>query len=308
MSIRHAFTSTKPEGPDPTLVRADDWNADHVLDVAAPSGLTGAITPARFVGGTVAGAPVSGTFAAGDFVSSQDGKFYICTVASVGDSPGTWVAVSGGADLVQVAAGAGNVRIPGLSGSPDRLPASPSAYDDEFDTLAGWTTLGSLDAVDITVPSHCHLLKNTTGAGINGIFKAAPLAPFTVTAKLTDYRHALNYAGAGLLLTATSPGRAFSWGPAMINEASVQYQRFTSYSSRDNTTEGGYGVPDEIRYVRLVVTSSASVACQWSVDGLIWNTYATGVNTSLTIANVGLYLAGWSGTPSEAHFDWIRFS
>lgn len=59
----------------------------------APSGLTGATAASRYVGATAAGAPVSGTFSVGDFVISQTGTIYICTIAG---SPGTWAAPSGG--------------------------------------------------------------------------------------------------------------------------------------------------------------------------------------------------------------------
>lgn len=49
---------------------------------------TGATAAASFVGGTASGAPVTGTFAVGDFVIAQNGKVWICTVAG---TPGTWV-------------------------------------------------------------------------------------------------------------------------------------------------------------------------------------------------------------------------
>ncbi len=61
-----------------------------------PIDLTGAVAATRYVGGTATGAPVSGTFAAGDFVVTQDGNVFICTVAG---TPGTWTkpsAPSGG--------------------------------------------------------------------------------------------------------------------------------------------------------------------------------------------------------------------
>jgi hypothetical protein len=32
MGIRHSFTSARPEGTDPTKVRKDNWNADHIID------------------------------------------------------------------------------------------------------------------------------------------------------------------------------------------------------------------------------------------------------------------------------------
>lgn len=55
-------------------------------------GLTGATYPARWAGGTLAGAPATGTFNAGDFVTSQDGNVWVCTAAG---SPGTWVKSGG---------------------------------------------------------------------------------------------------------------------------------------------------------------------------------------------------------------------
>ncbi len=57
-----------------------------------PLGLTGAVSPTRYVGGTALVAPTTGTFAVGDFVVTQDGKVFACTVAG---SPGTWVQVGG---------------------------------------------------------------------------------------------------------------------------------------------------------------------------------------------------------------------
>src|SRR5690348_11923677 len=55
----------------------------------APTGLAEATAPSRYAGATASGAPVTGTFAVGDFVVDQTGKIWICTVAG---SPGTWVA------------------------------------------------------------------------------------------------------------------------------------------------------------------------------------------------------------------------
>ena len=52
-----------------------------------PSGITGATTATRYVGGTVNSAPTSGTFAKGDFVIDQSGTIWVCTTAG---TPGTW--------------------------------------------------------------------------------------------------------------------------------------------------------------------------------------------------------------------------
>lgn len=53
-----------------------------------PTGLTGAVAASRHVGATTTGAPTTGTFAVGDWVTTQDGRIWICTVAG---TPGTWV-------------------------------------------------------------------------------------------------------------------------------------------------------------------------------------------------------------------------
>jgi len=102
MGIAHAKVSAKSDGGDSTLVLPSDWNATHTVDVLAPSGLTGATTATRYVGGTASIAPTTGTFSTGDFVITQAGAIYICTA---GGSPGTWAAASGSVPAVVGAAG-----------------------------------------------------------------------------------------------------------------------------------------------------------------------------------------------------------
>lgn len=65
-------------------------NAD---DFFAPTN-PGATAATRYVGGTASGAPASGTFLVGDFVVSQTGRLFICTVAG---TPGTWTEPSAAA-------------------------------------------------------------------------------------------------------------------------------------------------------------------------------------------------------------------
>jgi len=53
----------------------------------APTGLPGALAASRYVGATTGGAPVTGTFAVGDWVVDQTGTHWVCTAAG---TPGTW--------------------------------------------------------------------------------------------------------------------------------------------------------------------------------------------------------------------------
>ena len=72
-----------------------------VKSIGLAAGLTGATASSRYVGGTSSGAPVTGTFAVGDWIIDQTGKIFVATVAG---SPGTWVQVGagGGASITQV--------------------------------------------------------------------------------------------------------------------------------------------------------------------------------------------------------------
>lgn len=53
----------------------------------SPSGLTGATAASRYGGATVSGAPTTGTWVAGDWVTAQNGHIWVCTS---GGTPGTW--------------------------------------------------------------------------------------------------------------------------------------------------------------------------------------------------------------------------
>lgn len=83
-----------PDPYSPTEDEATDAEVSAAVAAAKglPVGLTGALEPARFAGGTESGAPTTGTFAVGDFVVDQTGTFWHCVVAG---SPGTWSAIAG---------------------------------------------------------------------------------------------------------------------------------------------------------------------------------------------------------------------
>jgi hypothetical protein len=236
-------------------------------------------------------------------------------------SPSTHVPVwsapaGGGSDLVQVSSGMGSVVIPGLKGSPDAVPGSPSGYDDEFNALSGWTVLGTLDTSNVTdFPSHWHAKRVNGAVAADGIYKTAPSTPFTVTCKLaasTVWKGA-NYNGAGLLLTENAPGKlcvyALVSNTAVVWTSLYRWTNRTTYSSTTDISLGiatAYPVP---KYLRVIVTASNNITCDVSYDGFIWTTTHAGADSLLTVANVGLYIgdAAAAGTV-EAVFDWIRFT
>lgn len=80
-----------------------------------PVGLTGATQATRYVGATTSGAPVSGTFAVGDFIIDRTGKVYVCTTAG---SPGSWTLASGTSDAVTAHGATGSTETFDVNAAP----------------------------------------------------------------------------------------------------------------------------------------------------------------------------------------------
>jgi hypothetical protein len=222
---------------------------------------------------------------------------------------------SGGADLVQVATGAGSVVIPGLKASPDHIPASPSAYDEEFDTLVGWITLGTLDVLNVTdFASNVHMIKNTSGGQLDGIYKTAPSVPYIVTCKLTDMLRIANFQAAGLAIGDATPTAWWAFTPDYNSAYGLGVDALTTAwsnrTTRGATTDYNLGSPIVPNYLRLIVTSATNVTAQFSYFGLLgWHTIANGINPGLTPSKIALVVSGIAATVrAEALFDWLRFT
>ena len=219
--------------------------------------------------------------------------------------PSDWNADHVG-DYVSGASGSGHIVIPGLAGSPDVVPASPSSYDDEFESLSGWTTLGSLNTSNVTdFPSHWHVKKATIGLQIHGIYKAAPSTPFTVTAKFSDIMYAGNYNEYGLALGDSTPTAWWSMSLSVYPSPwSIQNDVWTNNTSRSGATN--YSQYDQPRYLRLIVNSSTSVDVRVSMNGLIWDPVVNALNPGFA-SKVGIVVSA-NGVDAEAAVDWIRFT
>jgi len=214
-------------------------------------------------------------------------------------------------DLVQVPTGAGSIIIPGLAGSPDIVPSSPSGYDDEFSALSGWTTLGTLDTLNVTdFASHVHIKRATGAWDVDGIYKTCPsmASSWTVTAKFTDYFAAANYQQCGLMLAEASPGKLYIFGPLYTGSAAIYSTTWTNRTSRSGY-ESGVVNPVLYQYFRLIVASSTNVTCQISRSGIFWTTIFANRNPNFTIGNVGIAITtnDASGTMGTI-VDWIRFT
>lgn len=108
-------------------------------NVQAPAliaaGLTGATSASRYVGATATVAPTTGTFAVGDFVISQNGKLWVCTVAG---SPGTWVQNTVGS-VTSVTAADTSVVIGGTATAPTVATNTLDVIATDHPAAANWS-------------------------------------------------------------------------------------------------------------------------------------------------------------------------
>jgi len=190
--------------------------------------------------------------------------------------------------------------------SPDTRPSSPSAYDNEFDTLSGWTTLGTLDTANVTdFPSHVHIGRTAGEWRLDGTYKAAPTMPYTVTAKLSDTTVGADYQSAGIFVGEASPGKLLTWGQYWESGRGLSRQIWTDPTTRLDNAAFAAGWPP--LYLRMIVTSSTDVVCQYSYTGFLWTEGAATIDPEMTLASVGFVVSDYYGAKVEAAFDWIRF-
>lgn len=113
------------------------------------TGLTGATGGARWVGSTTSGAPVSGTFLLGDWITTDDGHVWICTTAG---SPGTWTSISGGGGSLPLTT-LGDTLYENATPAPARLPGNTTATKNfltqtgtgSASAAPGWGTIAAGD-------------------------------------------------------------------------------------------------------------------------------------------------------------------
>ena len=133
-------------------------------EVVAPdfktSGLTGATTATRYVGGTTNGAPTSGTFAVGDFIVDQTGTIWVCTTAG---TPGTWTTtISSHLSLRTASATVGRNEITIFSGSTasQTLTAPSNPIDG-----SNWTVINKA-SVAVTLSFTPSMIPLSSGTGV----------------------------------------------------------------------------------------------------------------------------------------------
>jgi hypothetical protein len=217
--------------------------------------------------------------------------------------------------LVLAPDGAGGVEWRAESGgiwTPDTPPASPHADDDEFTAYSGWTTLGALDTLNVTdYPGHLHMIKNTSGTQVDGIYKTSPSTPFTVTCKVSDRLKQAQFHWAGLFIgEAGGAGKLMTFGlyeTAAAGQTNWDVSPWTNRTTRGTPAQAALPIIWP-KYVRMIVTSSTNVTSQVSSEGMVWVTVDASRNPGFTVAIIGAWISGYAAIKMEATFDWIRFA
>jgi hypothetical protein len=252
-----------------------------------------------------------------DGAAAPDAGNVFATMADVGGG--------GGSDLVQVAAGAGSVRIPGLAGSPD-IPLG-GGNDNEFDTTVAngsaptsWTvtanTPTTLDC-NTTVKSHLYIAAASNASDKWwGMIRAAPSIPYTMTVKLTDHDIRQNYGGAGLAILDDSVGngKASAFVFQCISGLLLVGSRWSTFipgGGGNATYSAGIGsnvgVPRGPVYLRAIVSAANSIVFQYSHGGLIWVDFNSADGYLSNATYVAIVVDSQTAS-TKAAFDWVRFT
>lgn len=286
--VTHSKVSSKSDGGDATLVRPTDWNDGHVISYVNPSGLTGATAASRYVGATASGAPVSGTFAVGDFVIDQIGKVWVCTGSG---TPGTWVSVL--PDPVATLLGAPN-----------------TAYEFDTSSLSGLTAIGSptTENANTTVPSALYYQDSTSTTAWMGRYQASPATPFTVVTKVLDASLYANYNDAAIIVGVSDPttGALVACCAAWNTNRKINAEKFTNRTTWVSLMGSGDNYPQLPVYLAVVVNSSTSIDCYHSFNGYNWRKFVTAFNPSFTVGSVGLGMKAENSAGFSCSFDYLR--
>lgn len=223
------------------------------------------------------------------------------------------------------------IKIPGLSGSPDIIPGSPSAFNDEFDQAAAgipagwsrtdtqggsWGSLTTLNTSDFL--SNLHIACGA-GALVQGIFKAAPTSlPFTMTVKLSDALVGSSGAGqfpaAGIWAASQAPGVAGSLFCLQLqgdaNSTPPLLQIMTANSATGASAGGSTltAAPNQLPVYFQITVTATTIIRRVSVGGYVFINVITTSGLTNTNPFIGLFCnTNAGGQSAEAVFDWVRF-
>lgn len=204
------------------------------------------------------------------------------------------------------------IVIPSFAGHPDRKPASPTSYDDEFDSSsldAKWTLTDAsgITDVDTSVPSHwVAKMTGNQSANISQTYQPGAVA-FSVTAKL----HALvrgNYDQAFVEIydSDESDGviAGIQWSSSPLWTMAKKVSGTWTYSISQMNSVPNSGT----HYIHLKRDSGSTWQFFTSNDGISWSKIGNSQTITFTVDHVEITLNNGGQTiPNRRSCDWIRW-
>lgn len=266
------FGAAGATGSAAFAARRDHVHAMPADPTGKPLGLTGATAATRYVGATTSGAPISGTFAVGDYIIDQSGKVWICTTAG---TPGTWTQVSGG--LTNPMTTTGDIIIGNPGSTPARLAVGGANTVLHGGTTPAYSAVveGDLSLSDVTTANAtttAHGLLPKLGGGTTNFLRADGTWAAPPAGSLTTASSVL---GADVNLTASTwtnivsvslaAGTWLIWAPCRLYNATNSaiwdariWDGTTTYGSQSVETNSTNGRHASLVPVAIVTPASTT--------------------------------------------------
>lgn len=235
-----------------------------------------------------------GAVGAGKYWLDTTASPYVLSRRNAGNSAWVTVGASGGGSPI-------------ASYNPDIPPTSPSAQDDEFNagSIDGkWTGYGSPDINNVTdYEGWWHVAK--TGSGVDaGMYQAfvPGAAAFTVAFKVSG--NVLEAGSNQVLLGLATSGGSFIVDVGMLNGNDSIVGAAALSGGFDTFSYGGPG-GNGTSYFLVKRDASTNYKVYQSKDGINWILLST-FSQAGTVARIYLQVSTFSGSKTEAYYDWIR--
>jgi len=288
-----AFAQTLEAGTSPAaLLLGHQVIVDGGGVFFAPTGLTGATEASRWVGSTVLGPPVTGTFNVNDWVIDQTGVVWFCTA---GGSPGTWLSNAGSGVTTS-----GKLPL-------DNLTLHPTHGDhfDESSLNSRWTRYNQTSEFEgYKIRDGSHFRAALWGSPVSRQYhQTAPTGDFEVQMKLLILGPSQQVLGP-MIIDASGNGVLASFN--QTDNIFVLW-KLSAYAYNGNigtVTErnvgaqsGTHGETPMWFAVRKVGTTYSA---RFSVDGISWSSYLTGSSPqTFTVDRIGF------GRALNTNTNWI---
>jgi hypothetical protein len=188
----------------------------------------------------------------------------------------------------------------------DKPPASPSTWDDDFNSPTlnakwAWLNQGSNTYDLAAVEGHIKMSKLNEEVNVRSLVQNRPSGDFSVMAKMVD-EFCDTEAYAGIVLINSTTGNHVTAGLRSGLMGQTGYTNFTGNQPHDYATYGSYAT-----YVWVKVKVVGNTAYfYYSSNGILWKLKTSfAVPTDFDKIGIGVQ-NGMSGCTCVVYFDWFR--